>query len=76
MERREQKGSMLLDGALRVWYCPPEGRQFVWLDEVVVRLLKPDPNPTLTPTLNPNPGPNLTLTLTRYACRRTAWPAP
>ena len=53
MERREQRGSMLLDGALRVWYCPPEGRQFVWLDEVVVRLLKSDPNPTLTPALNP-----------------------
>ena len=51
---------MLLDGALRVWYSPPDGRQFAWPDEVVVRLLKPDPNPTLAPTLNPNPGTNLT----------------
>ena len=47
MERRGQRGSTLLDGSLRVWYCPPEGRQFVWPDEVVVRLLKPDPNPDL-----------------------------
>ena len=60
MERREQRGSMLLDGALRVWYSPPDGRQFAWPDEVVVRLLKPDPNPTLAPTLNPNHGHNLT----------------
>ena len=47
MERRGQRGSSLLDGSLRVWYCPPEGRQFVWPDEVVVRLLKPDPDPNL-----------------------------
>ena len=38
MERREQRGSMLLDGALRIWFCPVEGQQFVWPDEVVVRL--------------------------------------
>ena len=38
MERREQRGSMLLDGSLSIWFCPAEGRQFVWPDECVVRL--------------------------------------
>ena len=62
MERREQRGSMLLDGALRIWFCPVEGQQFVWPDEVVVRLLEPDPkpnpNPSPKPNLDPSPNPN------------------
>ena len=38
MERRGQQGSMMLDGSLRIWFCPAGDRQFVWPDECVVKL--------------------------------------
>ena len=38
MERRGQQGSMMLDGALRIWFCPAGDGQFVWPDECVVKL--------------------------------------
>ena len=40
MERQGQRGSMLLDGSMRIWYCFPEGRPTVWPDECVVNLLE------------------------------------
>ena len=31
---------MLLDGSMRIWFCPAEGRKFIWPDECVVNLLE------------------------------------